>query len=101
MTYKTYVKYDSSLGAEHIEQPMIEPEQLVKFTNEEFIKDVFRDKRIQVEITIEKTGEVTGAKALNGHEILQEISVKAAQKTLFSARRQPKKATLTYIFILE
>ncbi len=99
--YRAYVKYDTYIGAEHIEIPTIEAKQLTTFDNAILKKSVFKEKRIRVQITINKDGEVTEAKALNGHEVLKESSVRAAKKSLFSTRKSVGKTTLTYIFVLE
>lgn len=101
ISYRSYVKYNSNLGAEHIELPTLEAERLPTFDKKELKKTVFKQKRIRVSITINKDGEVTDARALNGHEVLQESSVRAAKKSLFSSRRGQGKATLTYIYLLE
>lgn len=100
-SYRAYVKYATNLGAEHLEIPTIEPEQLPPdMTEDEIKKALFKQKRIRVRISISKEGEVTEAEALNGHEVLKESSVKAAKKSLFSTRRRETKTTLTYIFLL-
>jgi DNA-directed RNA polymerase subunit RPC12/RpoP len=101
ITYRAYVKYNTALGGEHIQIPTIEPEQLPTYDEKEIKKTVFKQKRIRVRITINQEGEVTDAKALNGHKVLRESSVRAAKKSLFSARRRIGQSTLTYIFILE
>jgi DNA-directed RNA polymerase subunit RPC12/RpoP len=99
-SYKTSVSYNSLIGAEYIETPTIEPAQVNNLTNEDLKKDVFKEKRIRVEIKINQAGEVTDAKALNGHEILKESAVRAAKNSLFTNRNSPSTATLTYIFLL-
>jgi DNA-directed RNA polymerase subunit RPC12/RpoP len=99
-SYKTSVSYNSLIDAEYIETPTIEPAQVNNLTNEDLKKDVFKEKRIRVEIKINKDGKVTDAKALNGHEILRESSVRAAKNSLFTNRKSTSTATLTYIFLL-
>lgn len=99
-SYKTSVSYNSLINAELIETPKINPEQVDNLTFEDLKKDVFKEKRIRVEIKINADGEVTDAKALNGHEILKESSVRAAKESLFAPRKGERKTTLTYIFVL-
>jgi DNA-directed RNA polymerase subunit RPC12/RpoP len=101
ISYRAYVKYNTNIGAEYTEIPTIELEQLpTDMTEAEIKKALFKQKRIKVQISINKDGEVTEAKALNGHEVLKESSVRAAKKSLFSPRRRETKTTLTYIFVL-
>jgi hypothetical protein len=95
------VTYNSLYGAEHIEIPTIEHEKLPTFDIAELKKTVFKQRRIKVRMTVSKEGEVTAAKALNGHEVLRESAEKAAKKSLFSTRRKESKITLNYIYLLE
>jgi hypothetical protein len=101
ISYRSYVKYTTSIGVEHIELPTIEAEQLSTFDIKELKKTVFKEKRIRVRITINTDGEVLDAKALNGHEALRESSVRAARKSLFTTRKRESQTTLTYIYVLE
>lgn len=101
ISYRAYVQYDSNIGADHVEIPTIELEQLPTNDIKELKKTVFATRRIRVKIKIDENGEVLEAKALNGHQVLQESSVRAAKKSLFSNRRKPATTTLSYIYILE
>ena len=100
-SYKTSVSYSGYSGAEYIETPTIDYKKLPTFDVKKLKQTVFKQKRVRVRITINKEGEVTEAKALNGHPLLQESSVKAAKNSLFSKRRRSTKTTLTYIFLLQ
>lgn len=101
LSYRTYVKYTTNIGAEHLELPTIGPEQLPTFDKKELEKTVFAQKRIEVRIKIGQNGGVTGAEALNGHPALRESSVQAAKKCLFAPRKKETSTVLTYIFVLE
>ncbi len=101
ISYRAYVKYNTNIGAEHIEIPTIEAEQLPTFDIKELKKTVFKEKRIRVRIKINPDGEVTEANALNGHKALQESSRRAAKSSLFSTRQRESSTTLTYIYVLE
>ena len=101
ISYRSYVKYTTSIGVEHIQLPTIEAEQLSTLDIKELKKTVFKEKRIRVRITINPDGEVTDAKALNGHEALRESSVRAARQSLFTTRKRESQTTLTYIYVLE
>ncbi len=100
VSFTSYVKYNTNLGAEHVQLPTIEADQLPTFDHDELKATVFKEKRIRVRITINTDGEVTEATALNGHEVLRESSVIAAKKSLFSARKGEGTSTLTYIYLL-
>ncbi|MGI9054536.1 MAG: hypothetical protein ACR2F2_01905 [Pyrinomonadaceae bacterium] len=101
ISYRAYVQYNSDIGADYVEIPSIEMAKLPTGDIKELKKTVFAQRRIRVRVTINENGEVTDAKAQNGHQILQESSVEAAKKSLFSNRRKPISLTLTYIYILE
>ena len=101
ISFRTYVKYTTNIGAEHLEHPTLEAGELPTLDKKELQKTVFAQKRIQVRVTINENGEVTDAKALNGHAVLQESSIRAARKCLFSERKKETQTVLTFIFVLE
>lgn len=101
INYETYVQYDTSIDVDLISQPVIEMGNLPSSDVNELKKTVFATRKIRVRVTIEENGDVSEAKALNGHKILQESSVEAAKKTLFAARKKKTTAVLTYIYILQ
>lgn len=101
INYETYVQYDTSIDVDLIKHPVIPMENLPTSDINELKKTVFATRKIRVRVTIEENGDVSEAKALNGHQILQESSVEAAEKTLFAARKKKTTAVLTYIYILQ
>lgn len=101
ISYRAYVQYNTNIGADYIEIPTIPGEKLPTDDIKELKKTVFAQRRIRVRVTIDENGEVIDAKAQNGHQILQESSVQAAKKSLFSNRKKQATTMLTYIYILE
>jgi DNA-directed RNA polymerase subunit RPC12/RpoP len=99
--YRSYVQYNTNIDADLIEIPVIKLEQLPTTDLKELKKTVFANRKIRVRITINENGDVIEAKALNGHQVLQESSVEAAKKSLFSSRKRKTTTVLTYIYILE
>lgn len=99
--YRSYVQYNTNIDADLIELPIIRLEQLPTTDLKELKKTVFAQRKIRVRITIDENGDVSEAKALNGHQVLQESSVEAAKKSLFSTRKKRTTTVLTYIYILE
>ncbi len=99
-SYRVNVKYPILLNADHIEIPTLD-EEFPTYDIDELKKTIFKEKRIRVQIDINKDGEVTQAKALNGHEILRNNSETAAKKSLFAKRKTSTSATLTYIYLIQ
>ncbi len=99
--YRSYVQYNTDIDADLVEIPVIKLEQLPTTDLLELKKTVFATRKIRVRITINANGDVSEAKALNGHQVLQDSSVEAAKKSLFSSRKRKTTTVLTYIYILE
>lgn len=99
--YRAYVQYNTDIDADLVEVPVIRLEQLPTTDQTELKKTVFAQRKIRVRITINENGDVSDVKALNGHQVLQDSSVEAAKKSLFSSRKRKTTTVLTYIYILE
>lgn len=99
--YRSYVQYNTDIDADLIELPVIKLEQLPTTDLKELKKTVFASRKIRVRITIDENGDVSEAKALNGHQVLRDSSIEAAKKSLFSSRKRKTTTVLTYIYILE
>lgn len=100
IVYQARVQWDGKNDMVHFENPQIEIEKLPTFETDELKKTVFRDRGVEVKVTIAATGEVVSAEALSGHPVLMEAAQNAALKTLFSSRQKPVSRVLTYYFRL-
>jgi hypothetical protein len=100
ITYEVKVQWSGANDMEHFEKPQIENEKLPTLDEKELKKTVFKNRGVQVRITINTDGEVTGAEAVSGHPVLAEAAVAAAKKTLFNSRAKPATRILTYYFRL-
>lgn len=102
------IKVDMSITART--KPQLEfmnldfdPAEFPKYSNfdlptwdeDELLSGVFSERNIEVEVKIDKNGNVTSAKALNGHQFLREICQQAALKTTFFP---PVMAEVTLIY---
>jgi DNA-directed RNA polymerase subunit RPC12/RpoP len=100
INYNVDVKWIGDDDMEHYEVPSIDETKLTTSDAKELKKTVFKNRSVQVKVTINEDGEVTEAKAISGHPILKEAAETAAKKTLFANRRKPAGRLLTYIFRL-
>jgi hypothetical protein len=100
INYQVKVQWSGSNDMEHFENPQIDSSKLPTFDESELKKTVFKNRGVQVKITIDTTGEVSSAEAISGHPILKEAAVNAAKKTLFNPRQKPTTRVLTYYFRL-
>ncbi len=98
--YQVKVKWQGDNDMEHFENPQIETSKLPSLDETELKKTVFKNRAVEVRITIDTDGAVTKAEALSGHPILKESAVQAARKTIFNPRRKPTSRVLTYYFHL-
>jgi hypothetical protein len=100
INYQVKVQWNGNNDMEHFENPQIDNSKLPTFDENELKKTVFKNRGVQVKITIDTTGEVTSAEAISGHPLLKEAAVNAARKTLFNSRSKPTSRILTYYFRL-
>lgn len=98
--FQTKVQWNGANDMEHYENPQIDTSKLPTFDGKELKKTVFKNRAVQVKITIDTNGEVISAEAVSGHPILKEAAVNAARKTIFNPRRKPTSRVLTYYFHL-
>ena len=100
VNYQVKVQWSGANDMEQFENPQIDVSKLPSSDEAELKKTVFKNRAVQVKITIGTDGEVTSAEAVSGHPILAEASVEAAKKTLFNSRSKPTTRVLTYYFRL-
>lgn len=100
INYQVKVQWNGANDMEHFENPVIENEKLPTLDVDELKKTVFKNRGVQVKVTIGTTGEVTSAEGISGHPVLKEAAVNAAKKTLFNSRAKPATRVLTYYFRL-
>lgn len=100
INYQVKVQWTGGNDMEHFENPQLENAKLPTLDENELKKTVFKNRTVQVRITINTDGEVSSAEGISGHPILKESAVEAAKKTLFNSRRKPTTRILTYYFRL-
>jgi hypothetical protein len=100
VNYQVKVQWSGANDMEQFENPQIDVSKLPTTDEKELKKTIFKNRAVQVKITIGTDGEVTSAEAVSGHPILAEAAVAAARKTLFNSRSKPTTRTLTYYFRL-
>lgn len=100
INYQVKVQWNGANDMEHFENPVIENEKLPTLDVKELKKTVFKNRGVQVRVTIDTSGEVSNAEGISGHPVLMEAAVKAAKKTLFNSRQKPTTRVLTYYFRL-
>lgn len=100
INYQVKVQFEGANDMEHFEDPQIENEKLPTFDEVELKKTVFKNRGVQVKVTIDTTGEVISAEGISGHPILKESAVNSAKKSLFNPRSKPTTRILTYYFRL-
>ncbi len=100
INYQVKVQWEGANDMEHFENPQIENEKLPIFDETELKNTVFKNRGVQVKVTIDTTGEVTSATGISGHPVLMEAAVAAAKKSLFNSRSKPTTRLLTYYFRL-
>ena len=100
INYQVQIQFKGANDMEHFENPQIENAKLPTFDEAELKKTVFKNRGVQVKVTIDTTGEVTSAEGISGHPILKESAVAAAKKSLFNPRSKPTTRVLTYYFRL-
>jgi len=100
INYQVKVQWTGGNDMEHFENPLLKNEKLPTLDENELKKTVFKNRTVQVRITINTDGEVSSAEGISGHPILQESAVEAAKKTLFNPRQKPTTRILTYYFRL-
>lgn len=100
VNYQVKVQWSGANDMEQYENPQIDTAKLPTTDEKELKKTVFKNRAVQVRITIGTDGEVTSAEAVSGHPILAEAAVEAAKKTLFNSRPKPTTRVLTYYFRL-
>jgi DNA-directed RNA polymerase subunit RPC12/RpoP len=100
VNYQVKVQWSGANDMEQFENPQIDVSKLPTTDEAELKKTVFKNRAVQVRVTIGTEGEVTSAEAVSGHPILAEASVEAAKKTLFNSRPKPTTRVLTYYFRL-
>ncbi len=100
INYEVKAQWSGNNDMEHFENPQIDSSKLPTADHNELKKTVFKNRGVQVKITINTEGEVTIAEAISGHPILKEAATNAAKKTLFNSRPKPTTRILTYYFRL-
>ena len=100
INYEVKAQWSGNNDIEHFENPQIDTSKLPTSDPEELKKTVFKNRSVQVKITINTAGEVTSAEAISGHPILSKAAVEAAKKSLFNSRSKPTTRVLTYYFRL-
>jgi hypothetical protein len=100
INYQVRVQWNGANDMEYFENPQIDSAKLPTTDEAKLKKTVFKNRAVQVKITIGTEGEVTSAEAISGHPILKEAAVNAAKKTLFNSRPKPTTRLLTYYFRL-
>lgn len=98
--YEVKAQWSGDYDIEHFETPEIDQSKLPTSDPKELKKTVFKNRAVQVKITIDASGEVTSAEAISGHPILAEAAVNAAKKSLFNSRSKSATRVLTYYFRL-
>lgn len=101
INYEVKAQWSGNNDIEHFENPQIDLSKLQTSDTETLKKTVFKNRKVEVKITIGANGEVTFAKSLSGHPILSEAAVNAAKKSLFNSRSKPTTRVLTYYFRLK
>lgn len=71
------------LNFDHAEFPKYSESELPDVEADELLETVFAERRINVEVKVDKKGNITEAKAINGHKYLKRICEAAALKTTF------------------
>ena len=92
------VSWDSSIDEQHIELPTLKNADFPSGDLKTLKKTVFAQKIIRVKVRIDTNGEVTDAKAVSGHKLLQEAAENAARASYFTERKKPVNTVLTYYF---
>ena len=92
------VSWDSAIDEQHIELPTLKNADFPSSDLKTLKKTVFAQKIIRVKVRIDTNGEVTDAKAVSGHKILQEAAENAARASYFTERKKPVNTVLTYHF---
>lgn len=92
------VSWNSAIGEQHIELPTLKATDFPSSDLKTLKKTVFARKIIRVKVRIDTNGEVTDAKAVSGHKILQEAAENAARASYFTERKKPINTVLTYYF---
>lgn len=100
INYQVKIEWDGVNDLEYYEMPRIDVAKLPSFDEDELKRTVFKDRRVQVSATIERTGEVSSASVISGRPILTAAAVKGAKKTVFSPRKEKATRILTYYFHL-
>ncbi len=100
INYEVKAQWSGNNDIEHFESPQIDMSKLSTSDPKELKKTVFKNRAVQVKITINTAGEVTSGEAISGHPILTEAAVEAAKKSLFNSRSKPTTRVLTYYFRL-
>lgn len=100
INYQVKVQWQGANDMEHFENPQIENSKLPSLDEAELKKTVFKNRAVQVRITIDTNGSVTKVEAISGHPVLKEAAVEAARKTIFNPRQKPTTRVLTYYFHL-
>ena len=100
INYDAKVQWEGADDMEHFENPQIDNSKLTTADIKELKKTVFKNRAVQVKITIAESGEVSSAEAISGHPILKEAAVNSAKKSLFNPRSKPTTRILTYYFRL-
>jgi DNA-directed RNA polymerase subunit RPC12/RpoP len=92
------VSWDSAIDEQHIELPTLKNADFPSNDLKTLKKTVFAQKIIRVKVRIDTNGEVTDAKAVSGHKILQQAAENAARASYFTERKKPVNIVLTYHF---
>ena len=100
INYQVKVQWQGKNDMERFENPQIDYSKLPSLDENELKKTVFKNRAVQVRITIDTDGAVSKAEAVSGHPVLKEAAVNAARKTVFNPRQKPTNRTLTYYFHL-
>lgn len=100
INYVSNVRWEGADDMENFVQPQIDVSKLPTANISELKKTVFKNRAVQVKITIAESGEVTTAEAISGHPILKEAAVNSAKSSLFNSRSKPTTRILTYYFRL-
>lgn len=100
ISYEARVEWASITLMEQYVIPQIDAAKLLTFDKAELKKTVFKNRRVQVRVTIDSEGNVISAEGVSGHPVLQEAAIKAARQTLFKRQKNNITHTLTYYFRL-
>lgn len=101
INYEVKLQWNGPNDIEHYELPEIDMAKLPTTNTAELRKTVFKNRAVQVRVTIDTEGEVTSAEGVSGHPILKESAVQAARRTRFNQRQKPTTRLLTYYFHLK